>query len=79
MDLLPQHITLFNKRMTLAGYGCFPYECKAKDMHPNAGIYYTDDKAGWTHQYASDFKYRDQSKDVYSSVPLMDQPGPIKN
>lgn len=47
---LPEVITLWGKELRAIGRGKFPYECIAKDKHPDAMIYSSPD-AGWTHEH----------------------------
>lgn len=52
---LPPAISMYGKRLKAIGRGKFPYECRAKDQHPNAMIYFSPD-AGWTHEHNKDTK-----------------------
>lgn len=72
--MLPAQIHIWGKDLVAVGRGKYPYECEAKDKHPDAMIYEGD--GNWTDQYSTAFEARDKTKDVFSrSLKYAVQPG----
>lgn len=67
---LPSSIVIYGRTMTFAGFGCYPYDCQAKDKWPNAAIYQNIQERTWTHEHAFDFKFRNELNDNYNPILL---------
>ncbi len=65
---LPMSVTIYGKELKQGGRGKYPYDCAARDKHPNAMIYFGD--GCWADEFGNDFKNRDKTKDVYAQKPL---------
>ncbi len=66
----PSAIYYRESRMIAVGRGMFPYECTAKDEHPDAMLYYSQ-SGGWAHEFDAVFLERDVSRDEFEPIQTL--------
>ena len=69
-NAMPSAIYYLESRMIAVGRGMFPYECTAKDEHPDAMVYYSQ-SSGWAHEFDAVFKNRDVSRDEFEPIQTL--------